>query len=230
MPPLEDRISTFKYLSEKIERKRVIWRYDPIILSEVFTPEFHLEKFHNIAKRLSGYTERCVISVVDIYRKTERGLRVLNGVDLNPLESPLLDQLLPKIHNHAKDCGMDIFSCAEGKLLEKYKIKKGKCIDDDLIMDLFNKNVSYGKDKNQRDLCGCIASRDIGMNNSCLHGCIYCYSTSSIKAARKNNLLHDPNSPMLIGEPLTDAKIIEVKDKKPKKKNLIYNELNLDFG
>ena len=60
--------------------------------------------------------------------------------------------------------------------------------------------ISARKDKNQRDICNCIESIDIGTYESCLNGCIYCYAIKgNYNTAGFNNRKHDKNSPMLIG-------------------------------
>jgi DNA repair photolyase len=204
LPPVMERIETFKRLSSLIGAERVVWRYDPIILSNVTPVEYHTRKFQAISMELKGWTRRCVISVVDIYRKTEKRLRELEKQsiqsDFSPLENPGMKSILNEISGIAGENGIQVFSCAEGQgFKEKYGIECGKCIDDSLVKNLFGIEVSKEKDKYQRDLCGCISSKDIGMNNTCLHGCAYCYSTRSQESAEKNRKLHNPDSPALIG-------------------------------
>lgn len=53
-------IPIFQELSRKIGKERVIWRYDPIIFTDKYTPEYHLKAFEQIAKELHGYTSKCV--------------------------------------------------------------------------------------------------------------------------------------------------------------------------
>ena len=62
-------IPTFRNLSDMIGSERVIWRYDPILLTEKYSIDYHIRYFEEIAKRLSGYTEKCIISFVDLYEK-----------------------------------------------------------------------------------------------------------------------------------------------------------------
>ena len=75
VPRKEGIINTFKVLSEAIGPKRVIWRYDPILLTETLDKDYHINYFEELAKRLEGYTNTCVISFVDLYKKTQRNLR-----------------------------------------------------------------------------------------------------------------------------------------------------------
>ena len=76
-----EMIPVFQELSDKISKQKGIWRYDPIFFSDRYTKEYHLKAFKSIAEALGGYTEKCVISFVDIYPKNKkiwRGCRVMN--------------------------------------------------------------------------------------------------------------------------------------------------------
>jgi hypothetical protein len=97
---------------------------------------------------------------------------------------------------------MEIVSCAEEIDLTPYGIAPGKCVDDELIRRLFGVQVEERKDPSQRGACGCVVSRDIGMYDSCLFGCQYCYATASFQAARRHHAEHDPHSPSLLGHAL----------------------------
>jgi hypothetical protein len=95
--------------------------------------------------------------------------------------------------------GMEIFSCAEPRDLSSYGIRHGKCVDDQYIERVFGIQVMHLKDPGQRTPCGCVVSRDIGMYDTCLFGCQYCYATSNFDKARRNYDAHDPHSPSLVG-------------------------------
>ena len=77
IPSLNDRVATFKDLSRLVGPLRVVWRYDPIIISDVTPFEFHRERFTWIAEELKGATHRVMVSIVDFYQKTERRLSQL---------------------------------------------------------------------------------------------------------------------------------------------------------
>ena len=78
-------------------------------------------------------------------------------------------------------------------------ILPGKCVDDRVIAEAFGIEVPGTKDPAQRKACGCVVSRDVGMYESCLFGCQYCYATKSFDQARVNFDSHDPESPSLLG-------------------------------
>ena len=65
---------------------------------------------------------------------------------------------------------------------------------DNVQLELFGgKSNPSNKDKGQRLFCGCIASKDIGMYNTCPHKCEYCYANSSKMIAEANYNQHKQN-------------------------------------
>jgi FMN phosphatase YigB (HAD superfamily) len=203
-PPIEAAIETFRRLSERIGPERVIWRYDPIVFSSFTDAAFHRERFAWLAGQLRGLTRRVVISVVDGYRKVQARLRklVAQGAtipDQSPEQIADFDELMHSLVETAMRCEMEIVSCAEELDLTRYGVRPGKCVDDALIARVFNLNLTLKKDAGQRDACGCVTSRDIGMYDSCLFGCQYCYATRNFARSAANYAAHDPASPSLLG-------------------------------
>ncbi len=203
-PPAEAALKTFHDLSEQTDPRRVIWRYDPLVLSQVTPTDFHLQTFERLARSLSGYTQRVVISLVDQYAKARKRLEALqqSGASLLPLSNlPAEDFacLMRSLAGIASSNGMEIVSCAEEIDLQPYGIRPGKCVDDEYIREVFGLDVTHQKDPGQRKACGCVVSRDIGMYDSCLFGCRYCYATSDFDRAKNNHNAHNPESPSLLG-------------------------------
>ena len=208
VPRKEGIINTFKELSEVIGPKRVIWRYDPILLTESMGIDYHVRYFEEIAKRLVGYTDTCVISFVDLYKKTQRNLK-----DTTAREPSLKEmiELATRLFFIANKYGIKIQTCAEEIALESVGIKHGKCIDNALIEDLLGVKLVVSKDPNQRKECGCVQSIDIGEYNTCAHGCKYCYANYKDGVVAVNRAAHDPNSPLLIGNLRPDDKVTDRK-------------------
>lgn len=212
-------IETFKELSQKIGKERVIWRYDPILLSNTLTIAEHKRLFAKIAGLLNGFTDKVVISFADFYAKTERNLKI---VQIPIKQEAKIEQkfeffniLDPKFDDDLRDLtsfmmqtaaenGMNIETCAEEIDLKKrygINIEHGKCIDNELLEKIAkNKGFPSKKDKGQRKECGCVESRDIGIYDTCVHGCQYCYATTKHHKAIENRKLHNPNSPFLLGD------------------------------
>ena len=201
-PSIDISIRRFIRLVEAVGSDRVLWRYDPILITSLTNPDYHRDMFEQIASSLSGYTHRCIISVMTNYKKIFKRMNTLtdNGLELNLDPSKgTLAKLMSSLQESAKVHDMVLTSCADERGLEVLGMQPGKCVDDILLKNIFGLRVSSSKDPGQRGKCLCVRSRDIGMYDSCIYGCQYCYATSSFDRAVKNHALHDPHSPSLIG-------------------------------
>lgn len=200
-PSYQKSLNTFQRLSRRIGSEKVVWRYDPMVFTPVTDVSFHRETYQRIAEELRCHTNRSIISVLDIYRKTKKRLALLerNGIHIMTPSDEELKKLLESIAASANLNGMKIQSCAEAVTSVWTGIPPGKCIDDGLIRSLFGRDVTYLKDPSQRPRCSCVASRDIGMYDSCLFGCVYCYATTRFDHARDRHSESDPRSPSLTG-------------------------------
>ena len=147
----EKMIPVFQELSKKIGRKRMIWRYDPIIFTKKYTPEYHLKAFEQIATALRGYTEKCVISFVDVYAKNKKNMELLEACEIDKNE---LLQFAKRSAEIAKKNGMTMGSCAESIDLGECGIEHNCCIDKTLIENITGCRLKLEKDKNQRKECG----------------------------------------------------------------------------
>lgn len=197
-------IESFKKLSTIIGKDRVILRYDPILLSDKYTINYHCKAFDRLCSKLHKYTEKCVISFVDLYKKTERNTKDLGLIPMN-IEN--IKEISRKLSIIASKYGLLIETCSEGYDLTEFGIKKGKCIDDTLVSKIIGYEVKAKKDDTQRDVCGCVKSVDIGQYNTCRHHCLYCYANFNYNQVEDNFKLHNENHPLLIGEVRKDAKI-----------------------
>jgi hypothetical protein len=200
-PAAATAVETFCDLAERLGPGRVIWRYDPIVFTGITSPAFHRDNFQRLAEGLRGHTRRVVVSVVDMYRKIESRLKKLEGTPaaICGCDAEEFASLMQRLAQLAEDDGMEIVSCAEEIDLRPFGIAAGKCIDDRVIGEALGVAVPNTKDPAQRKACGCVVSRDIGMYESCLFGCQYCYATKSFERARANFESHDPKSPSLLG-------------------------------
>ena len=200
VPPVSQRIETFRRLAERIGTSRVVWRYDPILIGERHSFAWHEERFARLAGQLAGATERVIVSFVDFYQKTERNLaEIPERFVKNPEQEPEFAPFVRRLAEIAAEHRFEIQSCAEKRDLQVFGIRKGKCIDDDLIRRALGRDVPSKKDPHQRKECGCVVSKDIGAYNTCLYACRYCYATFDYATAKRQHAHHDPDSPSLIG-------------------------------
>lgn len=197
LPPIMERVETFKRLSDKIGPERVIWRYDPILTNERYDTAFHKESFAEIAEALKDHTEKCMIGFIDHYRHISKSVGKFN---IAPLEMDEIEEMAISFKSTADSLNMGLDTCTVKVDLRHLGIPVGLCIDKALIERITGYPIVAKKDRNQRNICNCIESIDIGAYESCLNGCIYCYAIKgNYHTAVLNSSKHNVNSPMLIG-------------------------------
>ena len=210
VPSPSEAIAAFRDLSRAIGKEKVIWRLDPIVVSDVTSEDWICKNFVGLARQLQGFTDRVVISFVYFYTKVTRNLNRATGsmgvkfYDVHGDTERLL-RIASRLSEIARYRSMSISSCAEIADLTKIGIAQGKCISDDLISSIFGITVNGQKDKYQRKPCRCISSQDIGRYDTCVHGCIYCYANSNKELSARNHASHDPSSPALFGNGRADV-------------------------
>lgn len=219
VPSKKAIIDSFIRLSRKIGKEKTIWRYDPIIITEDININYHYKYFNYLCTKLQGYTDDCIISFVDIYKKTERNMKQIN---YNLATEEAMLEIGKNLSDIAKNYNIKISSCSETVDLSSLGIEHAKCIDDKLISKVVGQEINIPKDKNQRKECGCVESIDIGAYNTCKHGCKYCYANFSDVAVKNNIMKHNVDSPFLVGQ-------LEPEDKVTDRKLVTYlsNQINL---
>lgn len=230
---IDYRIDTFKMLVERLGKGAVIWRFDPLILTDTINAEILLDRIQRIGNELNGYTEKLVFSFADIleYGKVKRNLEK-NGVCYKVWSYDEMDDFASRVSalNRMEGWNLVLATCGEKINASKYGIGHNRCIDGDLITriawkdkdlmgfmktkicevppSLFTPAIpanaimldgkhyfvsTHKKDTGQRALCGCMAAKDIGEYNTCVHLCEYCYANTSKQTAMKNYETHCQN-------------------------------------
>jgi len=218
LPPLEKRIATFKKLSQTIGKKKVIWRFDPLILGGNLNLKALLEKIKKVGGEIHSFTEKLVFSFADIaiYQRVKNNLKRAR-FSWEEWREDLMQEMAKGIMELNSQWGLRVSTCAEKIDLKRFGITPNKCIDDELMKDLFpddNELMDFlgfqnslfpgqklrcaPKDPGQRPNCGCIISKDIGQYNTCPHQCVYCYANSSPSLVKKNFTRHKPNNDAII--------------------------------
>ncbi|MBG0767621.1 MAG: DUF1848 domain-containing protein [Spirochaetaceae bacterium] len=202
-------VNTFMHLSERIGKERVIWRYDPMLLTDRYTVSYHIQHFTALAKKLKDATQRCVISFIDFPKRISRAMSALGyrAPDFNEMHT-----IARAFSGIASENGITLETCAEAIDLSTYGISHGKCIDDALISRISGKPLHLKQDPNQRAACSCVPSVDIGLYNTCMHGCKYCYASFNKEALLQNREHYDEFSPILCSKTTEDDVIRERKD------------------
>lgn len=220
VPVKAEIIMAFKELSSRIGSDRVVWRYDPILITGEIDVAYHIRYFEELARRLSGFTRRCVISFVDLYKKTSANTRHLNLREPSEKEILAIAEAFVKISDHY---GLEIVTCSENVDLLNLGIEHGHCVDPALIEGICGYGIDARKDKNQRTECGCIESIDVGAYNTCCHGCAYCYANFNNDKVRIQSGRHIKTSSLLSGELQNDDVVKERKVRSLKSTGLFEN-------
>lgn len=195
VPALTQRIDTFRRLVDALGMGAVVWRFDPLILTDRINIDTLLQKIARIANALVGYVEKLVFSFADIesYKKVSRNLR-LSGINYREWDEESMREFALRLSMLNRDNrNFRLATCAERIDLSEYGIEHNRCIDPGLISrlapnDAVLQNFLYNTktDSGQRKACGCILSKDIGAYNTCPHGCLYCYANTSSSSAFGN--------------------------------------------
>lgn len=213
LPSLDKRVATFRQLTEVQGKGKVIWRFDPLVLSDRMDVDNLLERVRRVGDQLHGYTDKLVFSFADIssYRKVTANLD-REGFPCREFTQAEMLRFAKGIQLLNKEWNYELATCAEEiSLVEAFGIHPNKCVDDDWMIrhfpadkvlmehlgveiipaDLFHpegalRKTKDNKDKGQRLHCGCVSSKDIGEYNTCPHLCAYCYANSSKERAMAN--------------------------------------------
>jgi hypothetical protein len=214
VPPLGERIDTFIRLSSRIGKGRIIWRFDPLILSDDISMSDLLGKIKGIADRIAPFTEWLVFSFVDIekYARVQRNLQAAGIAGAREFTDDEMGEFCSGLASLNRRWNISLSACAEGRDLSRYGIGRSQCISADLMIQEFgndrklmdflhpeDQKIFYCnpdtatlsrqlKDPGQRNTCRCIVSKDIGQYSTCMHHCTYCYANTSPERARRNYL------------------------------------------
>jgi hypothetical protein len=193
---MEPRVPSLTHTLEVVEKLRsdysppvFTWRYDTIVLTDCLNRRWHVDNFRRLCGLLSSHTDTCIFSFCDYYRKTVRNME---GRELHfhiPDESEQQD-IVAEMALIAEDAGIALASCAHDYLVSP-RVRKARCIDPQGLARLVDTSerrsaVAGLRTAATRKDCACVASKDIGAYDTCLHGCAYCYANVNSETALKN--------------------------------------------
>lgn len=208
VPPKKQVIRSFQKLSEQIGKERTSWRYDPVFVTEKYSADCHIEQFRQMAKELAGYTGQCVVSFIDLYEKTKRNFQGIRSVTKKEQE-----KIIDAFSEIAKENHLQIHLCCENAALVRENADADGCMSKAVLERALGCRLNVPKKKPARSECACLLGADIGAYNTCPHGCLYCYANYDQETVLKNRKLHNPASPLLIGE-VTEHDVIKEAEQK----------------
>ena len=194
VPSIAESMDTLVELSQMVGRRRLAWRYDPVLLTEKYTIERHFETFDHMAAVLSPCVDRCIFSFVETYKKL-----AINMPELRALSAEQKDELARGLGRIAAERGIRLQTCGADEDYSRYGIRASGCMTLEILGSANGLNVRTLKHRGMRNGCHCIESRDIGAYDTCVNGCRYCYANQDHNLARENYRRHDPASPLLLG-------------------------------
>lgn len=193
-PPVAAVIESLRALSRIVGSRAVHWRYDPVLITETYTLDFHKRAFRRMAEQLAGAVKNCVVSFVDLYKNTQRNFPSVREVAAE--ERLALGETFAAV---GRACGIKVRTCLEGDDLARFGIDTSGCMTQEVLEEACGCRFHVPRLTLARKGCSCLLGNDIGAYNTCAHFCRYCYANASAAAVRRNRALHDPASPLLVG-------------------------------
>lgn len=189
-------VACVREIAERYGPRAAIWRYDPIVFTSLTPLEWHMETFARLAERLRGAVAEVVVSVAQIYQKTQRNLAAAaaaEGFDWTMHEQQSTQHgraLIRELAEVARGHGIALKVCAQERFLIPGLVEEAHCIDAAWF------GGTYKRHGNRKE-CACSASRDIGEYDTCPHGCVYCYAVQHREKALARYRRHNPDSEFL---------------------------------
>ncbi len=180
-------------LSGRYGCRSVVWRYDPILMTDLTPADWHRKTFRDLAGALAGRCDEVVTSFAQIYRKTGRNLAAAarrHGFAWRDPEDGEKRALLADLAEIAAGQGMAVTLCTQ-PTLQIAGTRPSRCIDADRLSDVAGRPIG-ARSRGNRPGCRCAESRDIGVYDTCPHGCVYCYAVNHRDRARRAFRAHDP--------------------------------------
>ena len=192
VPATETALALIRRLAQRFGPRAVVWRYDPLLASELTPPDWHARNFANLAQALAGSVDEVVLSFAQIYAKTRRNLDAASRRHGFAWRDPPEDEkraLVAQLAKIAAGEGIAASLCAQPSLLSEF-IRPAACVDAVRLSDVAGRPICARR-KGNRSGCDCHESRDIGAYDACAQGCVYCYAVSSQARAKARIKAHD---------------------------------------
>ena len=207
LPSKREIIEAIKKLSEIVGRDNIVIRYDPVFISDTYTLDYHVKVFGKLCYLLDGYVSKILISFLDEYKNVKKNRNILKYKELTEEDYRVMGLSFSK---SAKRHGMVVHTCFEDRDLVEYGFVRGECLSLELAYQLTGRVYKKKWKARKEKKCQCVEMVDIGVYNSCLHFCKYCYANYDEKMVQYQYKNHISTSSLLIGK-LEDDDVIKVR-------------------
>ena len=188
-PAPDAAVTDLRRLSDRYGRRAVVWRFDPIVVSDLTSLGERRASFARLATSLAGAADEVVVSFMEPYAKARRNLGEVAWRD------PALEEknaLLAELSGIAAGHGMALTVCSQPGLAGT----PARCIDAMRLSDVAGRTIT-ARTKGNRPGCLCAESRDVGAYDSCAMGCGYCYAVRDRSRAQRALAEHDATAERL---------------------------------
>ncbi|MGC4054634.1 MAG: DUF1848 domain-containing protein [Paludibaculum sp.] len=192
-------VEQIRRLAQEVHPRCAVWRYDPIVFTDVTSPEFHRRNFQELAAELEGSVDEVTVSFATIYKKSERNLDAAgerHGFEWSDPDHATKAALLEELAQAAASHGMSLTVCTQPQFLSS-QMDEARCVDARRLSAMAGVALEIPL-KGNRPGCACHESRDIGAYDTCPHGCAYCYAVRRRDLALARYQIHDPDADALI--------------------------------
>lgn len=193
-PEIADRIKMCRELSKIVGRDKVAWRYDPVLFTKKYTFNYHADSFRMLSEALSPFVSRCIFSFVDMFIRLQQIMP-----ELVPMRPEDKIELVKMMHETASRYSLPVEVCCDKSDYSLYGVKRRGCLNAEDLSKANGCGFRTSKSRAYRIGCVCTDSRDIGWYDSCPSGCKYCNVNRGFESVEDNFSMHDPDSPILIG-------------------------------
>lgn len=198
VPPIDRTIEWIAQIQDTLGKDRIVWRYDPVLLSSLTPMHFHEDQCEHLASMLAPYCDEVIFSFANIYKKSRHNLDAaarqhdFNWSDPGEEEKT---QCLSRLADIVQQRVFRPSICSQPDLLPLF-VEPARCIDGERLLRLGAtiKNIPVG---GPRPGCYCLQSKDIGAYDTCPHGCAYCYAVQRPAVAQRYHKQHDPKAERL---------------------------------
>ena len=176
-PHYTEAIDDFICLSKRYSPDHLIWRFDPVCITDKLSFDYYEEMFSECAEKLRGSCDKCYISFVQKYRKAISNFEKYSDHEFVDIDAQTQREYAIRLSRIAEKNGIKLYACCNDYLLSD-QVHKGSCINSRELAELFSDYSISTPVAPTRKECACTKSIDIGSYDTCPHGCLYCYANS----------------------------------------------------